>query len=113
VNETPGDADTGDGGSETGRTGYDPAAEVHATRHDWAGDRPLAGTIVEALATVTGDDPTALPPLYDAIDPEAIERLFRSFEDENGHSKPCFVEFTFATYAVTVSSSGELTVYEA
>lgn len=41
-------------------------------------DEELATTIVTAVADARGVDPLDLPPLYDEVDLDAIDRLFQS-----------------------------------
>ena len=60
--------------------------------------------VVEALAATADTDPLDLePPLYDVIDPEALDRLFRP---GNG----CRVTFTYDGHAVDVRADGTVTV---
>lgn len=69
--------------------------------------RPVEGsiceTVVNAVADAKGVDPLELdPPLYDAIDPDALER----FATAHGTS----VAFTLAGYQVTVHESDRVVV---
>jgi hypothetical protein len=49
-------------------------------------------------------EPLALAPLYDFIDSDALDSLFRSSDGEAS------VSFTYAEHEVTVHSDGEVTV---
>ncbi|SFC52199.1 hypothetical protein SAMN05444422_109214 [Halobiforma haloterrestris] len=62
--------------------------------------------IVTAVADARGVDPTELPPLYYAIDPDAIDQLFQS----QVQNESLRVQFTFAGCNVTISSDGQVTV---
>lgn len=42
----------------------------------WCADSPPSEAIIETIAEETASDPLELPPLYNAIDPEALDRLF-------------------------------------
>ncbi len=53
----------------------------------------------------TGDE---LPPLHEAIDPDALNRLCASGNDEVQMS----IEFSYCGYDVTVKSSGHITLFE-
>lgn len=64
-----------------------------------------AERVVETLARETGTDPADLPPLYDAVDPDALNSLFRGV-DSSSHR----VRFTLADHAVTVSGDGTVAV---
>lgn len=57
--------------------------------------------IVTAVAEREGTDPEILPPLFEAVDTEAVESLLQR-EDVR-------VSFTYCGYRVTVTSDEELT----
>lgn len=60
--------------------------------------------VIDAIAAEAGVDPLDLEiPLFEAINPEALDRLFRNDVD-------CTVTFDYADYGVTVSSDGTVTV---
>jgi len=63
----------------------------------------LTETIVLALSDVTGLDPLELPPLYDAVDVDALEQLF----DRGGDVE---VQFVVADCEVTVRGRDDVTV---
>ncbi|WP_126664425.1 HalOD1 output domain-containing protein [Haloterrigena salifodinae] len=62
--------------------------------------------VASAVAEAEGVDPVDLPPLYETIDPEALNDLLSSRDD----STVATVEFEYAGYAVTVSGEGMVTV---
>ncbi|WP_209438485.1 HalOD1 output domain-containing protein [Natronococcus sp. JC468] len=63
------------------------------------GEAPdLGHVIVTELAERTDAEPTTLPPLYEAIDPQALNELFRG--DRSGR-----VRFEYAGYEVTVDGT--------
>jgi len=56
--------------------------------------------VVSAVAARDGVDETELPPLYDAVDPEALDVLLASTRgDGPGRAS---VEFEYADYSVVV-----------
>lgn len=61
--------------------------------------------VVEALAAATGTDPQELAPLYHAVDPEALDQLFRSDSDADVR-----VEFEYHGSLVEVRSDGTVVV---
>ncbi|WP_230198702.1 HalOD1 output domain-containing protein [Halopiger djelfimassiliensis] len=63
--------------------------------------------IVNRVASLEGTDPTALPPLYDIIDPDALERLV-----ESAANGDFCVEFTYCGYRVTIENETGVTVAE-
>lgn len=84
------------------------AAEPTRVRYDWL-STPPSTAVVETVGDVTGRDPTALQPLYDVIDPDALDTLVRS-SGGNGENQYTSVSFGFADHRVTVRSTGELIV---
>lgn len=66
---------------------------------------PIA--IVDAVATLTNDAVTELPPLYGVVDSEALAELVASSRARNRHVE---VSFTYQGCHVTVSSRGDIVV---
>lgn len=67
--------------------------------------RPLSEQLVRAVAASEGVDPVALEtPLYEAIDPDALDRLFRSTNTDRAGGR---VEFSYHGYRVVVSVGDE------
>ena len=89
-----------DGGS------YDPATGTYHVHFDEDVDADaVVVTIVSAVAAVTDRDLTAMPPLYAAVDAEALTRLVTSSRD-----RPIDVRFQYVGCHVTVSSGGDVVV---
>lgn len=67
---------------------------------------PSVGTeIVKRVAAQQGVDPLDLdPPLYDAIDPEALDKLM------NGSDGQLRVEFVYQGYTITVNRGGSVSL---
>jgi len=61
--------------------------------------------VVQAVATTSNADPLELPPLYDAVDPDALDALVTGIADGK-------VTFTYAGYEVTLTSDGAVTTEE-
>lgn len=63
--------------------------------------------VVAALSTVTDTDPTAVPPLYESVDPDALDALLSS-----GASGGRTVEASFDVedHSLTVSGDGVVTI---
>jgi len=71
---------------------------------------PISQLVIEAVADAEGLDPLDLRvPLYDVVDPDALDSLFGSGDDGavEGH-----IEFTYYGYEVTVTSSGIVSLDE-
>ncbi len=69
----------------------------------------LTERIITTVAEIDGQSVDELEPLYNAINPEALESLFASRAD--GSSRPDGeVSFQYAGYWVTVSSEGAVEI---
>lgn len=66
----------------------------------------FTGAVLNTVAERTGTDVLELPPIYDAIDPDALEAVL-------GHANgggDCRVEFSYHGYQVTVTGAGEVSL---
>lgn len=61
--------------------------------------------VVDALAAATDTDPLELAPLYEVVDPEALDRLFDA--DATGRAR---VQFEYDGHAVEVRGDGTVAV---
>ena len=85
--------------------------ELHyVTQYDHTQHQPITEVIIDALAAVSGTDPLELPPLYEAIDPDALELIVR--EPNTAPTRSCFVGFTLGAWGIIVTGSGEIQIYE-
>lgn len=64
-----------------------------------SGDR-LSEAIVRAVAIETGCDPLELPPLYETVDPDALDELWNS---ETGSGANVVLSFPYASYDVWIT----------
>ena len=72
---------------------------------------PPSLTIVEEVAALDGTDPLSLPPLYDAVDPDALDSLFRSSSGDNPRAAGA-MQFTYCGYDVRVEADGTIVIIE-
>lgn len=70
---------------------------------------PINRRVVEAVADETGTDPLELDPLYLAVDPVCLDRIFRGDRSVAGRGAGR-VEFPFAGCRVIVAGDGSITV---
>lgn len=64
----------------------------------------MSHRVIEALATADNSDPLSMsPPLYDAVDPDALDLLLDT-------DAPVEVEFEYDEYTVVADSEGRVTV---
>lgn len=83
---------------------------VYRTYHDPAGSATFSTTVVHALADCMGVDVTASRiSLYDAVDPDALDRLFRPQHDGTPRTGGT-LSFTVDEYYVTVYADGEIVI---
>lgn len=69
-----------------------------------SGNESLSQIVVDALADVIGTDPTTLtPPLYEVVDPEAVDRLCTA-------DGPVTVRFEYDGHTVAVHSDRSVVV---
>ena len=71
------------------------------------GDEPVSMAVVQALGAVTNTPPEELPALYDSVDPDGLDALFRG-RDTDGE-----VRFEHAGYRITVTGAGEVRLEKA
>ena len=72
---------------------------------DHTAGEPIGSTIVDSVAAATDQEPTELHPLYDVIDPEALETLVESVSTPSAS-----VRFFYHGFKVTVSADRTVTL---
>lgn len=82
-----------------------PDGEFHETTFDPSHDR-LPYQVVDAVASYYGTEPTALDPIYTAIDPDALEKLFA--EPHRGLDPTVKLTFRYEDLTVSVQSDGTI-----
>lgn len=91
------------GGREGGAAGEGTLRHTY----DWEDVRPSAA-VVEMVAIAADREPFGLQPLFDAIDPDALDALVDRHDAER--STDTSVSLRYAGHDVTVRSDGEVTV---
>jgi len=64
--------------------------------------------VIETVAASRNEDPTALPPLHEHVDPEALDSLFR--ETPHGRERTGQISFEYHGFVVVVSCDGETSI---
>jgi hypothetical protein len=64
--------------------------------------------VVAAVSSVSGIDETELTPIYEVVDPEALDSLFRA---RGGIAADGHVAFEYESYRVRVESDGTVFVH--
>lgn len=99
-----------DSTNRPGETSYRSRTTPLHVWHDPDDVGSLSTTVVTAVAKAAETEPMELPPLYESIDPDALDKLLggdlgRS-RDYNG-----YVTFGYADHSVTVHADGEIVVH--
>lgn len=75
---------------------------------DWASVAPSTA-VVETVSIATDTDPATIEPLYESVDPDALDEFIRSHGTSSIDSDTT-ASFTFAGYTVSIRSNGTVVV---
>jgi hypothetical protein len=99
---------TGAGGDS--ETGDDSGTETGTFRAEFdAGKQTASEALLASVANVTGRDLLELPPLYDVVDPEALDTLFSRPRDGEARTDRR-LDIEYAECLITVRSRGVVLV---
>jgi hypothetical protein len=75
-------------------------------RFDWTSYESASVAVIEAIADASNEEVIDLPPLYEMVDPDALDRLVT---DDPYSPTPGQVDvsFTFDGYLVRITSAGD------
>lgn len=79
------------------------------SEHGDTADRSLTLAVIEAVAAASDTPPENLPPLYDVIDTEALERSFTPKHD--GTARSGCVRFEYYDHVVRIRDGQSVTVH--
>ncbi|NKE37981.1 hypothetical protein GWG54_19730 [Natronococcus sp. JC468] len=68
-------------------------------------DDRISHTIIAAVAEASNCDPSELDPLYEYIDPDALNSLFQFHSRNEANQNKVCLEFTYLVYRVTVTAN--------
>ena len=91
------------------RGDYDTEIITYRNESDWETESVTA-TVVEAVATATNTPVTELDPLYNVINPDALNLLYTPTNDGNQRQNNGQITFPYNDCEVTVHADGEVTV---
>lgn len=77
-------------------------------RHEWGESDSPSTAVIEAVAAATNHDPTDMSPLYDHIDPDALDLLMTSQAADRANA--ITVAFIYENVAVRIDSRGWVAV---
>ncbi|WP_178915566.1 HalOD1 output domain-containing protein [Natronomonas gomsonensis] len=90
---------------------YRGCTPVVDAEYDSESDSSATEAIISALAEAVGVEPTNLPPLFDYVDPDALNALFEPSDSAtNGDT---LLSFQVDTWNVFVRSDGRIRVCDA
>ncbi|SMO53748.1 HalOD1 output domain-containing protein [Halorubrum cibi] len=90
--------------TDSDRVAYEPGAEIvgqYRATYNWTSMEPSTG-IIETVADAANRESLGLSPLYDSIDPDALDSLFRLSDEAVS------VSFTYEGFEITADSDGEV-----
>lgn len=87
---------------------YDPETNTYRVIHDWTDDISLSTAVILAIEEVLPGEASP-EPLFDVVDPDALDAIFRSRSDDAPHRRDR-VRFTISDHRVTVYAYGLIEV---
>lgn len=72
----------------------------------------VSDEVISAVAAASGADPLDLDPLYEAIDPDALDALYRR-DGRERENTPERLEFIYSGCGVVVAGDGSVSVTDA
>lgn len=79
------------------------------TSFEWSGSESPSTTVVTEVAEVTGTDAQSMTPLYEVVDPDALDSLFARAHPSTDGSIAC--EFQYQGYSVVLEGNGQGHIY--
>ncbi|WP_135820675.1 HalOD1 output domain-containing protein [Halostella litorea] len=95
--------------SDTNQTDTTADPRPYSVVHDWDADDSLAATVVSAVAAVRNVEPTAVEPLNETVDPDALNAIFDDRHNGGDRSGPT-LSFRLNGCDVTVHADGRVVV---
>jgi Halobacterial output domain 1 len=83
---------------------YDSIDDVYRSYYDRESTYSLSIAVVMLIEAVDEIEQQEVPPLFDAIDPDALDTIFSSWR--RSHRDEGYVWFVLANYEVTVFANG-------
>lgn len=90
-------------------TDESPTNATARVRYEWSEPDCPSTAVIEAVAATTDREPTTMPPLYDHIDPDALDAIMTA--RTNGTSNAITASFAYGGVTVRVGSTGWIDVH--
>ncbi|RLM32980.1 HalOD1 output domain-containing protein [Haloarcula sp. Atlit-120R] len=87
----------------------DVTTEPVRAQYEWSSTAPSTA-VIETVAIAVNRAPTTLEPLYESLDPDALDTLLRPTGSASSDVETVTVSFNFADWQVTVHSRGDVIV---
>lgn len=93
--------------TDVGTVRYNSSTRTYRAVHDWGRGESLSTTLIVVIETVANAHPSELPPLYESINPDALDHLFESTDAADRHATGRLT-LQYAGFLVTVHADGEI-----
>ncbi|MHB9286531.1 HalOD1 output domain-containing protein [Halobacteriales archaeon Cl-PHB] len=88
---------------------YDEQNGAYRIAVDWTEEASVSTTIVMAVSAISDLDESAIEPLIERVDPDALDDLFAPHRVD-AQREDGVVRFLFADHVVTVYARGEIVI---
>lgn len=89
---------------------YDADADLYRVSHDWTSDADVTTTIITAVAAITDSPATDIAPLYEAINPDALNTLYAPTQTGERRTGGGCTTLTVHGCTVTLYWDGEIEI---
>lgn len=86
----------------------EPVNDRSTLESEWGDDLPPITAIAEAIASATNRNPIHIPPLYESVDTDALERLVTS--GTNDPYETIRITFPYENHTVLVEDDGTIEI---
>lgn len=92
------------------RVEYDADKDLYRLYSDWGSDEPVSTVIVTAVAALTNTPATDIAPLYESINPDALNKLYEPTQEGALRKGGGCTTLTVNGCTVTVYWDGEIEI---
>ncbi|WP_227355776.1 HalOD1 output domain-containing protein [Haladaptatus salinisoli] len=83
---------------------------TYSAHSDWGTGKTPSHSVIESVAAATETSPECMQPLYDVINPDALNQVFEPGYERYRQSPNGYVTFRYEGCDVTVHADGQTTV---
>ena len=92
-------------------TRFDPCTGAVHAQYEWGRGESLDTTVVSVVSAVTGTAMDEMDPLFDAVDPDALNDILAPIGGRHLRAEGGCVAFTFDGCDVSIYWDGEIVVH--